>query len=189
MSKEMLINIEITGEEYYALLRATSSFKDAHYEKHLDSLWEKVRASKHSDIQGHKKCHTCMRPFKKLKSGERARSNVGTGHEKQVAKSLGDMGNACKKVHELLQFKNKEDYALTDGGWVSRDCLSRELNGGDGARRVRQLRDEFGIPIEVKMVKTPGKNRQAHYRIVEPNYFKAFYAFDKYMSEPTDSEV
>ena len=160
MSKEMLINIEITGEEYYALLRATSSFKDAHYEKHLDSLWEKVRASKHSDIQGHKKCHTCMRPFKKLKSGERARSNVGTGHEKQVAKSLGDMGNACKAVHELLKF-----------------------------RSVRQLRDEFGIPIEVKMVKTPGKNRQAYYRIVEPNYFKAFYAFDKYMSESKDSEV
>jgi hypothetical protein len=51
------------------------------------------------------------------------------------------------------------------GGWVSRDRLSRELNGGDGARRARQLRDEFGVPIEVEMRKEKGMSRQAMYRI------------------------
>ena len=75
----------------------------------------------------------------------------------------GDMGSACKKVHELLKFRNE---TLTGGGWVSRDRLSRELNGGDGARRARQLRDEYGIPIEVTMHASPNGTRQAYYRLV-----------------------
>ena len=112
-----------------------------------------------------KHCPTCKRPFKKLANHERARSNFGTGHENEVARSLGDMGNACKKVHGLLKCRKA---TIAGDGWVSRDRLSRELNGGDGARRARQLRDEFGIPIEVKMETNENGARQAYYRIGEP---------------------
>tara|TARA_R110002020_G_scaffold246713_3_gene460596 strand:+ start:1645 stop:2061 length:417 start_codon:yes stop_codon:yes gene_type:complete len=124
------------------------------------------------------KCPTCQRPYKQLTSSQRARSNAGTGHEKQVAKSLGDMSGACNAIHELLKFRRT---TISGDGWVSRDRLSRELNGGDGARRARQLRDEYGIPIEVKMVANDNGRRQAYYRIVEPDYFKAFHAFDRLM--------
>ena len=99
------------------------------------------------------KCPTCMRPYKKLTNEQRARSNVGTGHEKQVAKSLGDMGNACKKVHELLKFRSE---TISGHGWVSRDRLSREL------------RDEFGVPIEIEMRKNENGTRQAYYRLARP---------------------
>ena len=111
-----------------------------------------------------KVCPTCKRPFKKLTNEQRARTSspATTGHENVVAKSLGDMGPACMKIHELLM---EESYLPLSGGWVSRDRLSQELNGGDGARRARQLRDEFGVPIEVKMGKEKGSSRQAMYRI------------------------
>jgi hypothetical protein len=111
------------------------------------------------------KCPTCQRPYKKLANHERARSNAGTGHEQQVARSLGDMGKACNAIHELLKFRRT---TISGDGWVSRDRLSRELNGGDGARRARQLRDEYGVPIEVKMVQDENGRRQAYYRITEP---------------------
>ena len=111
------------------------------------------------------KCPTCQRPYKKLANHERARSNAGTGHEQEVARSLGDMGKACNAIHELLKFRRT---TISGDGWVSRDRLSRELNGGDGARRARQLRDEYGVPIEVKMVVDESGRRQAYYRIVEP---------------------
>ena len=127
------------------------------------------------------KCPTCQRPYKKLANHERARSNVGTGHEQQVARSLGDMGKACQAIHELLLKAQR-----IANGWVSRDRLSRELNGGDGARRARQLRDEYGVPIEVKMVVDESGRRQAYYRIAEPAYFEAFHAFDRLMDEPTE---
>jgi hypothetical protein len=91
------------------------------------------------------------------------------------------MGKACNTIYELL-LKAKR----IGNGWVSRDRLSRELNGGDGARRARQLRDEYGVPIEVKMVIDENGRRQAYYQIVGPAYFEAFRAFDRYMSEPTD---
>jgi hypothetical protein len=129
------------------------------------------------------KCPTCQRPFKQLTSSQRARSNAGTGHEKQVAKSLGDMSGACNAIYELLLESKRSNI---NEGWVSRDRLSRELNGGDGARRARQLRDEYGVPIEVAMRVNPNGTRQAYYRIIGPAYFEAFRAFDRYMSEPTE---
>jgi len=113
-------------------------------------------------------CPHCKRPYKKIKSSQRARSNIGTGHEKQVARSLGDMGPACEKIYQRL----KSDYNLCmDGmgmfdGWVSRDSLNNELNGGDGARRARQLRDEFGLPVEIEMREADRlRPRQAWYRL------------------------
>ena len=109
------------------------------------------------------KCPTCQRPYKKLANHERARSNAGTGHEQEVARSLGDMGKACQAIYELLLKSQR-----IANGWVSRDRLSRELAGGDGARRARQLRDEYGVPIEVTMRVNPNGTRQAFYRIVEP---------------------
>ena len=109
------------------------------------------------------KCPTCQRPYKKLANHERARSNAGTGHEQQVARSLGDMGKACQAIYELLLKSQR-----IANGWVSRDRLSHELAGGDGARRARQLRDEYGVPIEVTMRVNPNGTRQAFYRIVEP---------------------
>jgi hypothetical protein len=142
----------------------------------LDQQWQDLEADKQRALErirgkvgNEKVCPTCKRPWKKLTNEQRARTNSpgATGHENVVAKSLGDMGPACKKVHELLKTHRTlafEGRGLFDG-WVSRDELSRELNGGDGARRARQLRDEFGIPIEVKMGKEKGMSRQAMYRI------------------------
>jgi len=180
------ITIEITDEEYNAFRSALLLHKShPAFENQLDytfdaeviavrSLFDKVMIARQTQVDGHnvdaKKCHTCMRPFKKLTNEQRARTNVGTGHEKEVAKSLSDMGNACRKVHELLKEHRllaKEGRGLFDG-WVSRDELSKELNGGDGARRVRQLRDEFAIPIEVQMRVAANGSRQAYYRIAKP---------------------
>ena len=170
------ITIEITDEEYNAFRSALLLHKSQPaFENQLDygfdaevvavrSLFDKVMIARQTQVNGHnvdaKKCHSCMRPFKKLTNKQRARTNVGTGHEKEVAKSLNDMGNACRKVHELLLKSER-----IANGWVSRDRLSRELNGGDGARRVRQLRDEFAIPIEVRMRVAANGSRQAYYRI------------------------
>tara|TARA_R110002020_G_scaffold128694_3_gene288396 strand:- start:3891 stop:4316 length:426 start_codon:yes stop_codon:yes gene_type:complete len=113
-------------------------------------------------------CPHCKRPYKKIESSQRARSNVGTGHEKQVARSLGDMGPACEKIYQRLKDDRLlwlEGRGLFDG-WVSRDSLNGELNGGDGARRARQLRDEFGLPIEIEMRDGDSfKSRQAWYRL------------------------
>jgi hypothetical protein len=137
----------------------------------LDQQWQDLEADKQRALErirgkvgNEKVCPTCKRPWKKLTNEQRARTSspAATGHENVVAKSLGDMGPACKKVHDLLK---EESYLLLSGGWVSRDRLSRELNGGDGARRARQLRDEFGVPIEVEMRKEKGMSRQAMYRI------------------------
>ena len=172
------ITIEVTDEEYNAF-RSALLLSKSHptYENELDwhfdaevnavrSLFDKVMVARQTQVDGRnvdaKKCHSCMRPFKKLTNKQRARTNVGTGHEKEVAKSLSDMGNACRKVHELLKFRST---TISGDGWVSRDRLSRELNGGDGARRVRQLRDEFAIPIEVQMRVAANGSRQAYYRI------------------------
>lgn len=107
------------------------------------------------------KCPTCQRPFKKLSNEQRARTGVArsTGVEHEAARSLSDLSNACRKVHDyLLQAK-----AL--GQWTSGDQLRAVLNGGDGPRRARQLRDEFAVPIETKMMKLPNQRRQAYYRI------------------------
>ena len=137
----------------------------------LDQQWQDLEADKQRALErirgqvgNEKVCPTCKRPWKKLTNEQRARTNSpgATGHENVVAKSLGDMGPACRKVHELLKFRSG---TISGDGWVSRARLSRELNGGDGARRARQLRDEFGIPIEVKMGKEKGMSRQAMYRI------------------------
>ena len=137
----------------------------------LDQQWQDLEADKQRALErirgqvgNEKVCPTCKRPWKKLTNEQRARTNSpgATGHENVVAKSLGDMGPACRKVHELVKFRSG---TISGDGWVSRDRLSRELNGGDGARRARQLRDEFGIPIEVKMGKEKGMSRQAMYRI------------------------
>jgi len=175
------ITIEITDEEYNAFRSALLLHKShPAFENQLDytfdaevvavrSLFDKVMIARQTQVNGHNvdanKCHSCMRPFKKLTNEQRARTNVGTGHEKEVAKSLNDMGNACRKVHELLEFRRGNHVR---DGWVSRDELSKELNGGDGARRVRQLRDEFAIPIEVEMRVAANGSRQAYYRIAKP---------------------
>ena len=175
------ITIEVTDEEYNAF-RSALLLHRSHpaFENKLDyafdaeviavrSLFDKVMIARQTQVDGRnvdaKKCHSCMRPFKKLTNKQRARTNVGTGHEKEVAKSLSDMGNACRKVHELLKFRSG---TISGDGWVSRDELSKELNGGDGARRVRQLRDEFAVPIEVQMRVAPNGSRQAYYRIAKP---------------------
>lgn len=172
------ITIEVTDEEYNAFRSALLLHKShPTFANQLDyafdaevvavrSLFDKVMIARQTQVDGRnvdaKKCHSCMRPFKKLKNEQRARSSVGTGHEQTVAKSLGDLSGACEKVHELL-IKS----ARIANGWVSRDRLSRELNGGDGARRVRQLRDEYGIPIEVTMRVNPNGTRQAYYRLAQ----------------------
>ena len=137
----------------------------------LDQQWQDLEADKQRALErirgqvgNEKVCPTCKRPWKKLTNEQRARTNSpgATGHENVVAKSLGDMGPACRKVHELLKFRSG---TISGDGWVCRDRLSREHIGGDGARRARQLRDEFGVPIEVKMGKEKGMSRQAMYRI------------------------
>ena len=161
------ITIEVTDEEYHAFRSALAycSNQGGPLVPYLPMrrLFDKVMIARQTQNNvGAKKCHTCMRPFKKLTNEQRARSSVGTGHELTVAKSLGDLSGACEKVHELL-IKS----ARIANGWVSRDRLSRELNGGDGARRVRHLRDEYGIPIEVTMRVNPNGTRQAYYRLAQ----------------------
>ena len=170
------ITIEVTDEEYNAFRSALLLHKVIHGPDAygvvdaevvaVRSLFDKVMIARQTQVDGRnvdaKKCHTCMRPFKKLTNEQRARSSIGTGHEQTVAKSLGDLSGACEKVHELL-IKS----ARIANGWVSRDRLSKELNGGDGARRVRQLRDEYGIPIEVTMRVNPNGTRQAYYRLAQ----------------------
>ena len=173
MTNKRIVTIEIKDEEYHAFRSALLLNKDhPAYESELDyqfdaevnavrSLFDKIMVARQTQSNGvnvdAKKCHSCMRPFKKLKNEERARSYAGTGHEKQVANKLPDMSRACKIVYDYL-----ESY---HGSWISSTKLREILNGGDGPRRARQLRDEWAIPIEVKMQKEPGKNRQAYYRI------------------------
>ncbi len=131
------ITIEVTDEEYNAF-RSALLLQKSHpaFENQLDyafdaevvavrSLFDKVMIARQTQVGGRnvdaKKCHSCMRPFKKLTNKQRARTNVGTGHEKEVAKSLSDMGNACRKVHELLKEHRllaREGRGLFDG-WVS----------------------------------------------------------------------
>lgn len=178
MTNKRIVTIEVTDEEYNAF-RSALLLSKSHpaYENELDwqfdaevnavrSLFDKVMIARQTQVNGvnvdSNKCHSCMRPFKKLKNEERARSNAGTGHEKQVARSLSDMTGACKTVYDFLLFK-KNNPLMED--WVSSTKLRELLNGGDGPRRARQLRDEWAIPIEVKMNKQPGMNRQAYYRI------------------------
>lgn len=106
-------------------------------------------------------CPTCLRPFKKLKDEQRARSGVGTGNEKIAAKQLKNTGTACDRIYEYLKIK---------GDWASGNELRDALGGGDGPRRARQLRDEYAIPIEIKIEDRKGYRKQAWYRLarVEP---------------------
>ncbi len=108
-------------------------------------------------------CPHCKRPYLETDNQERARSGDYPGLEKEAVKDIEDMNRTCVRVFEYL--KTREPY-----DWVSGDQLRDVLNGGDGPRRVRQLNEEFGIPIDRRMHKPEDGRRQAYYRIT-PNWF------------------
>tara|TARA_Y100001938_G_scaffold142981_1_gene215054 strand:+ start:546 stop:896 length:351 start_codon:yes stop_codon:yes gene_type:complete len=107
-----------------------------------------------------KVCPTCQRGWEKLNNHQRIRTNVekASGMEFAAIKKLGDTTGSCRTVYEYLMEK--------DHRWVSGDEL-RTLVNGDGPRRARQLRDEYGVPVATKMMRPPGERRQAYYRIVD----------------------
>ena len=111
-------------------------------------------------------CPTCKRPFKKLTNEQRARSNH-QGTEHQAAKSLGDLNQACSKVYDLLRSASSASFR---DSWVSAQELRDLLDGGDGPRRARQLREEFAVPVESQMRTNHVGRKMAYYKIDE-SYF------------------
>lgn len=102
-------------------------------------------------------CPHCQRPWKKLTKRQRARAGDWPGEERSAAEAADEeeLSNACAMVLAALK---RAQHAGTD--WVSAAEL-RAL-GFDGPRRARQLRDEWGWPIQVEMRTKP---KQAWYRI------------------------
>lgn len=110
-----------------------------------------------------KVCVTCKRPWKRLQPHERARTGDHPGVERDAADAATEreMSRACQVV--LAELKRASAASAGWQGWVSAIQLRALLDGGDGPRRVRQLRDEWAWPIETKMSSTP--KRQAWYRL------------------------
>ena len=103
-------------------------------------------------------CPTCKRPFKQLASHERARAGDHPGVEREAARAFPSNGSACQAILDALV-----ELPEYPGSWVSARQLRDVLGGGDGPRRARQLRDEYGWPVEVEF--RSGPPRQAWYRL------------------------
>ena len=102
-----------------------------------------------------------------LKPHERARSGDHPGLEHEFA-VLTDTSKACNLILSTLQYAWQHKYAFSaedEGfqGWESAETLRALLQGGYGPRRARQLRDEYGYPIEVERRSKPS---QAWYRLM-----------------------
>ena len=126
-------------------------------------------------------CPTCKRPWKKLTNTQRARSGDYPGQEKEAAKSLGNLAPTCKRIHEFLVSRAERYPASHPEGWVSSQELRNHING-DGPRRARQLRDEYGVPVETRMETRDGRTL-AYYRISNPGYLSQV---DVNVEEPYD---
>lgn len=118
----------------------------------------KLQSPRHS-------CPHCKRPYLETSNEERTRSKDHRGLEKQALKDVEEMNRSCVRIFEFMKSRTIYD-------WVSGDDLRNVLNGGDGPRRVRQLNEEFGIPIDRRMHKPEHGRRQAYYRI-SPDWFNA----------------
>lgn len=108
-------------------------------------------------------CPHCKRPYLETDNEQRTREGNHPGLEKEAIKDIEEMNRSCTRIFEFLRSREPYD-------WVSGDDLRNVLNGGDGPRRVRQLNEEFAIPIDRKMYKPEDGRRQAYYRI-SPGWF------------------
>jgi len=108
-------------------------------------------------------CPHCKRPYLETDNEQRTREGNYPGLEKEAIKDIEEMNRSCTRIFEFLRSREPYD-------WVSGDDLRNVLNGGDGPRRVRQLNEEFAIPIDRKMDKPEDGRRQAYYRI-SPKWF------------------
>ena len=120
-------------------------------------------------------CPTCKRPFKKLNNDQRARSRH-QGLEHEAAKQLGDMNRSCETVYKCLKDASTASFRSP---WVSATELRDLLEGGDGPRRARQLREEFGVPVESKMRVTPAGKKMAYYTI-DASFFESEPLIDRF---------
>jgi len=109
-------------------------------------------------------CPTCLRPYKPLSASQRARRGDYPGREREAAEGATEAqySKSCRQVLDYLRFRWRSEQRGLGDGWVSATHLRFILDGGDGPRRARQLRDEWGWPIEVEMRTNP---RQAWYRL------------------------
>ena len=119
-----------------------------------------------------KSCPTCRRPFRQLLKAERARAGHREGLEHQSAKSLKDAGKKCKEVYDYLLYIKKiadgRSHRVSDtNSWVCGEDLRYTLGKGDWQRRIRQLSEEFGVPIERKMDNLNDGAKVAYYRLGE----------------------
>jgi len=119
---------------------------------------ERLESPRHS-------CPTCKRPYLETSNEQRTRYEDHVGLEKQAVKDIEEMNRSCVRIFEYMKAQPVYD-------WVSGDELRNVLNGGDGPRRVRQLNEEFAIPIDRRMHKPEDGRRQAYYRIT-PSWFTA----------------
>jgi len=119
-------------------------------------------------------CPTCRRPYRQLLNEERARGGHHGGLEHVAAKSLKDAGAKCKQAYDFLRWEkhvsltksHRVGYTDNDG-WVCGEDLRDWLGTGDWQRRVRQLSEEFGVPIERKMDSPNGGRKVAYYKLGE----------------------
>ena len=118
-----------------------------------------------------KSCPTCRRPFRQLMGDERARAGYREGLEHESAKSLKDAGKKCKQAYDFLLYIKKiadgRSHRTEISSWVCGEEMRRNLGEGDWQRRVRQLSEEFGVPIERKMDNPNGGAKVAYYRLGE----------------------
>jgi len=118
-----------------------------------------------------KSCPTCRRPFRQLLKAERARAGYREGLEHESAKSLKDAGKKCKEAYDYLLYVKKiadgRSHRTDISSWVCGEEMRRTLGKGDWQRRVRQLSEEFGVPIERKMDNPNGGAKVAYYRLGE----------------------
>ena len=116
-----------------------------------------------------KVCPTCTRPYKQLDNSQRARRGNYPGSEHQAAKQLGNLGPALSKVYAYLQLKKDRADELSDQehAWVSSRKLRDVLDGGDGPRRARQLRDEYAVRMEIVTERRGDNPLMAYYRLLD----------------------
>jgi len=103
---------------------------------------------------------------------ERARAGYREGLEHESAKSLKDAGKKCKEVYDYLLYIKKiadgRSHRVSDtNSWVCGEDLRYTLGKGDWQRRIRQLSEEFGVPIQRKMDNPNGGAKVAYYRLGE----------------------
>ena len=93
------------------------------------------------------------------------------GLEHESAKSLKDAGKKCKQVYDFLLYIKKiadgRSHRTEISSWVCGEEMRRNLGKGDWQRRVRQLSEEFGVPIERQMDNPNGGAKVAYYRLGE----------------------